>query len=40
VRNAEGVLTPRSIDRAVMQLLNLEQVDDFASVMPLLAARP
>ncbi|GAA4353737.1 MmgE/PrpD family protein [Variovorax defluvii] len=37
VRNAEGVLSPRAADEAIMQLLNLEQVSDVASVIKLLS---
>lgn len=35
-RNAEGVIAPRNVDLVVKQLLGLEHVDDFASVMRLL----
>ena len=37
VRNAEGVVAAERIDQALLQLLNLEQVEDFSGVMCLLA---
>ncbi|MDR6855663.1 hypothetical protein [Variovorax guangxiensis] len=33
VRNAEGVIDSRIVDQAVTQLLNLDKVEDFASLM-------
>lgn len=35
-RNAEGVMTNERIDQAITQLLGLDQVEDFSSVMRLL----
>lgn len=36
VRNAEGVIDARKVDQAVTQLLNLDQIEDFANLMRLL----